>query len=65
MRLPMERLYDAPTRGWFAGDMHVHMNYSGDQVCDLKQAVSMQKGEGLHLMNLVAANWNTSTVLRS
>lgn len=56
------RLYDAAVRGWYGGDLHVHLNYSGDLVCAPSDAARMQQGEGLHLMNLVAANWQTSLV---
>ena len=44
------------------GDLHVHMNYSGDLVCTPGDAGRMQLGEGLHLVNLVAANCLTSRV---
>jgi hypothetical protein len=50
------RRYDPAARGWYGGDLHVHMNYSGDLVCGPEDAAGMQLGEGLHLMNLVAAN---------
>ncbi|HEY1636022.1 MAG TPA: CehA/McbA family metallohydrolase [Acidimicrobiales bacterium] len=50
------RIYDAAARGWYGGDLHVHMNYSGDLVCGPHDAALMQRGEGLHLMNLVAGN---------
>jgi hypothetical protein len=50
------RAYDAAARGWYGGDLHVHMNYSGDLVCGPHDAAMMQRGEGLHLMNLVAGN---------
>lgn len=56
------RLYDAAARGWYGGDLHVHMNYSGDLVCTPRDAARMQQGEGLHLMNLVAANSATSLI---
>ena len=56
------RLFDPAANGWFGGDMHVHMNYSGDLVCTPADAARMQGGEGLHLVNLVAANCVTSLV---
>lgn len=55
-------LYDAAARGWYGGDLHVHLNYPGDQVAGLDDAASMQRGEGLHLMNLVAANAATALI---
>lgn len=60
--LSPERFYDAASRGWYAGDLHVHMNYSGDLVCTPEDAALMQVGEGLHLMNVLAANCSTSHV---
>ncbi|HUR01822.1 MAG TPA: CehA/McbA family metallohydrolase, partial [Nonomuraea sp.] len=55
-------LFDPAADGWYGGDMHVHMNYSGDLVCSPGDAARMQMGEGLHLMNLVVGNGQTSVV---
>lgn len=56
------RLFDPAADGWYGGDLHVHMNYSGDLICTPGDAARMQLGEGLHLANLVAANCQTSLV---
>ncbi len=56
------RLVDPAAAGWYGGDLHVHLNYSGDLVCAPEDAARMQLGEGLHLLNLVAGNWQTSLV---
>jgi hypothetical protein len=56
VELEPARLYETAARGWYGGDLHVHMNYSGDVVCGPRDAACMQLGEGLHLMNLVAGN---------
>jgi hypothetical protein len=56
------RLFDPAADGWYGGDLHIHMNYSGDQVCAPGDAARMQLGEGLHLANLVAANSQTSLI---
>jgi hypothetical protein len=56
VELEPERLYETASRGWYGGDLHVHMNYSGDLVCGPDDAARMQLGEGLHLMSLVAGN---------
>ncbi len=56
------RLFDPAADGWYGGDLHVHMNYSGDLICTPGDAARMQLGEGLHLANLVAANCLTSLV---
>ena len=57
-----QRLFDPAAEGWYGGDLHVHMNYSGDLVCTPGDAARMQLGEGLHLANLLAANLATSLV---
>jgi hypothetical protein len=62
VELEPERLHDPTARGWYGGDLHVHMNYSGDQVCGPDDAAAMQLGEGLHLMSLVAANISQTRV---
>ena len=56
------RLFDPAAAGWYGGDLHIHMNYSGDLVCTPDDVARMQRGEGLHLANLVAGNLQTSLV---
>lgn len=56
------RLFDPAAEGWYGGDLHVHLNYSGDLVCEPADAIRMQHGEGLHLMNLLAGNFTRSLV---
>jgi hypothetical protein len=56
------RRFDPVADGWYGGDLHVHMNYSGDLVCTPQDVARMQLGEGLHLLNLVAANCQTALV---
>jgi hypothetical protein len=56
------RLFDPAADGWYGGDLHIHMNYSGDLVCTPADAARMQLGEGLHLANLLAANCQTALV---
>jgi hypothetical protein len=62
VELEPARLYETAARGWYGGDLHVHMNYSGDLVCEPDDAACMQLGEGLHLMNLVAGNLGDARV---
>lgn len=61
VELAPERLYDGAAQGWYGADLHVHMNYGG-LVCSPAQACSMQQGEGLHLMSLVAGNQATALI---
>ncbi|MFC6882052.1 CehA/McbA family metallohydrolase [Actinomadura yumaensis] len=56
VELAPPRLYDAAARGWYGGDMHVHMNWTGDSVGTPAQAAAVQHGEDLHVLNLVAGN---------
>ncbi len=51
-----ERRFDPTAGGWYGGDLHVHLNYSGDVVLEPADAARMQAGEGLHLLQLVAGN---------
>ncbi|GAA3139104.1 hypothetical protein GCM10010466_32810 [Planomonospora alba] len=57
-----ERLYDAAARGWYGGDMHVHLNWAGDMVGTPGLAAAMQHGEDLHVLNLVAGNVSSARV---
>jgi hypothetical protein len=59
--VPQER-FDPRRWGWAGVDLHVHLNYSGNVVCDLEDALRMQAGEGLDLLNLLAANLHTAFV---
>lgn len=56
------RRIDPAADGWFGGDLHAHLNYSGDLVCTPSDAERMQRGEGLHLLQLTAGNLNSSLV---
>jgi len=56
IELRPDRLWDAAARGWYGGDMHVHMNWAGDTVGTPELAAAMQHGEDLHVLNLVAGN---------
>ncbi|GGS49560.1 hypothetical protein GCM10010156_05310 [Planobispora rosea] len=56
------RLYDAAARGWYGGDMHVHLNWAGDMVGTPALAAAMQHGEDLHVLNLVAGNVSSERV---
>jgi hypothetical protein len=62
VRLDPQRWWDGDGGGWTGADLHVHANYSGDQVVSLHDAVLMQQGEGLDLMGLVAGNWHGDEV---
>ncbi|GAA3022124.1 CehA/McbA family metallohydrolase [Streptosporangium longisporum] len=65
VELAPERLYDAAARGWYGGDMHVHLNWAGDMVGTPGLAGVMQHGEDLHVLNLVAGNVSSERVYDS
>ncbi|WP_205315222.1 CehA/McbA family metallohydrolase [Nonomuraea lactucae] len=56
VELAPERLYDAAAHGWYGGDMHVHMNWMGEEPAPPALAAAAQHGEDLHVLNLVAGN---------
>ena len=56
------RRFDPHTEGWWSADLHVHANYGGEHAVGADDAMAMQRGEGLDLMNLVAANQLTAHV---
>ncbi|GII00210.1 CehA/McbA family metallohydrolase [Planobispora takensis] len=62
VELTPRRLYDAAARGWYGGDMHVHLNWAGDMVGTPALAAAMQHGEDLHVLNLVAGNVSSARV---
>ncbi|WP_246074890.1 CehA/McbA family metallohydrolase [Nonomuraea terrae] len=56
VELTPERIYDAAARGWYGGDLHVHLNWMGDAPATPDRAAAAQLGEDLHVLNLVAGN---------
>ena len=62
-RVEMERWIDMPSRGWFSGDGHVHMNYNPSWPAILPEdAFLMQQAEDLNLANMMVANVNGDDV---
>ncbi|MFG2074517.1 CehA/McbA family metallohydrolase [Nonomuraea maritima] len=62
VELTPPRLYDAAARGWYGGDLHVHLNAAGDVVAVPADAAAAQHGEDLHVLNLLAGNVSGSRV---
>ncbi|MDP4503043.1 CehA/McbA family metallohydrolase [Nonomuraea turcica] len=56
VELTPERLYDAAARGWYGGDLHVHLNWMGEEPAAPALAAAAQHGEDLHVLSLVAGN---------
>jgi hypothetical protein len=54
LRVPLRRLADLRARGWFAGDLHVHMNYGGAYRNDPARLAFQARAEDLHVVaNLI------------
>jgi len=50
------RFLDLPARGWWSGDLHVHMNYGGTYRNTPAHLVQQARAEDLHLVeNLIEA----------
>ena len=54
--LRLERLMDLPARGWWSGDMHVHMNYGGAYVNDPARLRAQAEAEDLHIVEDLIVN---------
>jgi hypothetical protein len=52
----LERIADLPARGWWSGDMHVHMNYGGHYRLEAKDLVRQMKAEDLHVVENLIVN---------
>jgi len=55
-RLLMRRLMDLPARGWWSGDLHVHMNYGGAYRADPARLRSQAEAEDLHVVENLIVN---------
>ena len=56
VRLALPRLDDLPARGWWGGDLHVHMNYGGHYRNTPAHLALQAKAEGLHLVENLVVN---------
>jgi hypothetical protein len=54
LRLP--RLLDLPARGWWSGDLHVHMNYGGAYRNDPARLRAQAEAEDLHVVEDLIVN---------
>src|SRR4029077_4188251 len=55
-RLVLERLANLPARGWWSGDLHVHMNYGGAYRNTPAQLAVQGRAEGLHVVENLIIN---------
>lgn len=52
----LERLANLPARGWWSGDLHVHMNYGGTYRNTPAHLVQQARAEDLHLVENLIVN---------
>lgn len=56
LRLALERLANLPARGWWSGDLHVHMNYGGTYRNTPAHLLLQARAEDLHLVENLIVN---------
>lgn len=55
-RVTLERLADLPARGWWSGDVHVHMNYGGAYRNTPAHLAFQARAEDLHVVENLIVN---------
>jgi Tol biopolymer transport system component len=55
-RVALRRLADMPARGYWGGDLHVHMNYGGHYRNTPAHLAFQARAEGLHLVESLVVN---------
>ena len=55
-RLVLERLANLPARGWWSGDLHVHMNYGGAYRNTPSHLAFQARAEDLHVVENLIVN---------
>jgi TolB protein len=56
LRIPLTRLADMAGRGWWGGDLHVHMNYGGAYRNTPGHLALQGRAEGLHVVENLIVN---------
>lgn len=56
LRFALERLVDLPSRGWWSGDLHVHMNYGGHYRNDPAHLAFQAAAEDVHVVESLIVN---------
>jgi hypothetical protein len=54
--LTLRRLANLPTKGWYSGSTHVHMNYGGNLHNTPENTAAMADAEDLHFVHAVVSN---------
>ena len=55
-RIVLDRLGNLPARGWWSGDLHVHMNYGGAYRNTPRQLAFQARAEDLHVVENLIVN---------
>ncbi len=56
VRVVLDRLANLPARGWWGGDLHVHMNYGGAYRNSPVRLAFQARAEGLHVVENLVVN---------
>jgi dipeptidyl aminopeptidase/acylaminoacyl peptidase len=56
VRVPLRRLADLRGRGWYSGDLHVHMNYGGAYRSDPARLAFQARAEDVHVVENLIVN---------
>ena len=56
LTVPLARLSDLPSTGWWGGDLHVHMNYGGAYRNTPAHLALQARAEGLHVVENLIVN---------
>src|SRR3712207_8882456 len=56
VRMSLTRLADMAARGWWGGDLHVHMNYGGAYRNTPAHLALQGRAEGLHVLENLIVN---------
>ena len=56
VRLPLRRIDDLTARGWYAGDLHVHMNYGGTYRNTPAKLVRQARAEDVRVVEALIVN---------
>ncbi len=56
VHVALGRLDDLPARGWYSGDLHVHMNYGGTYRNDPARLAFQARAEDLHVVENLIVN---------
>lgn len=56
VRVALERMIDLPARGWYSGDLHVHMNYGGTYRATPRTLRAQAEAEDLHVVENLIVN---------